>query len=263
MRKVTVATLLLASAVSIASADVTPTDVEAKYSNKQSVKASQELKQNISLGLANTTGNTKTFNLNGKYLATFTTEGYAGNPLKVAFDAGFFYDKNNGVLSNEEYTANLGLEQYVMDGWLGYAGINWLRNPDFRNYNNKFAIGIGVGKELYNDGQHSFKVKLGTAYNIEDYADATPNKKFGSLNEYLEYNNQLNKVSSLVVKVGAQENFKDFSNDYEITALAGFNFAIADNLSLSIDEEIAYDNLPPVGFKKTDTKSIVRVGYNF
>jgi len=242
--------------------DIKVSDVEAVYSAKSNVKASDELKQSINLGFANTTGNTKTLNLNGKYEMSLTTVGYANEALKVAFDTSAFVTKNNGVKDNEEYRANLGLEQYVTNGWLGYASLNWLRNK-FQNYDNKYSVGLGIGKEIFNDGQHSLKMKLGTAYNVEDYTNAQESKKFASLNEYLEYNNQLNTVSNLYVKVGAMQNFEDFSNDYEVLVVAGFNFAVAENISVSIEEEVRFDNLPPVGFEKTDTKSIVRVGYNF
>ncbi len=243
-------------------AAMTTTDVEAQYSAKSNADVSKEMKQSINFGFANTTGNTETLNVNGKYVMGYTTVGYAQKALKVAFDASAFMTKNDSVKDNEEYTANLGVEQYITDtGWLGYASLNWLSN-EFRNFDNKFAVGAGVGKELFNDGQHSLKAKLGVAYNIEQYSNGQADHKFTSLNEYLEYNNKLNEVSSLYVKVGASQNFKDFG-DSDVLGVVGFSFAVAENLSVSIEEEVRYDNLPPVGFKKTDTKSIVRVGYNF
>ena len=73
----------------------------------------------------------------------------------------------------------------------------------------------------------------------------------------------MNDVSNLYIKLGMSENFDDFSNDYEGVGVFGFNFAVAESLSLTLEEEVRYDKLPPVGFKKTDTKTIVRVGYNF
>jgi putative salt-induced outer membrane protein YdiY len=265
MRKIITQSIISAIVVtSVGLADeVALSDVEAQYSAKSSVKAGDELKQSINLGFSNTTGNTDTLNLNGKYDMSFTTLGYNNHKLKVGFDASAFLSKNDSITSNEEYTANLGLEQYIVDGWLGYGAINWLRNPDFKNFDNKFSIGVGVGKELFNDGQHSFKVKLGVAYNIQQYADATEDAKFGSLNEYLEYVNKLNKTSTLFVKVGASENFDDFKNDYEVLAAAGLNFSVAENISVTIEEEVLYDKIHPGTAKATDTKSIVRVGYNF
>jgi putative salt-induced outer membrane protein len=262
MNKITlsiVSALILCPAV-IAD-EVAVADVEAQYTAKSSVEVTNDLKQSINFGFANTTGNTETLNVNGKYTMGFTTVGYAQQALKVAFDTSAFVTKNNDVKDNEEYTANLGIEQYITDGWLGYASINWLRN-EFRNFDNKFAIGGGIGKEIFNDGQHSLKAKLGVAYNIEQYSNGQADHKFTSLNEYLEYNNKLNEVSLLYVKVGASQNFDDFG-DSDVLAVAGFNFAVAEDISVSIEEEVRYDNLPPIGFEKTDTKTIIRVGYNF
>jgi len=253
--------LSLISTLSIAEG-ISTTDVEATYSSKSGLSESKEMKQNINLGFASTTGNTKTLNINGKYDYSYTSTGYNNQALNVAFDSSVFFTKNNNIKDNEEYKANLGLEQFISNGWLGYTSINWLRNK-FLNFDNKSAIGAGIGKELYNDEQHSLKVKLGVAYNMEQYSNAQAEHKFTSINEYIEYNNQLNKVSSLFLKIGALENFDNFKTDYEVTGVFGFSFAVAENLSLTIEEEIRYDNLPPIGFKKTDTKSIVRLGYHF
>ena len=248
---------------SVIADEVALSDVEAQYSSKSSVKATNKLAQSINLGFSNTSGNTETTNLNGKYTMAFTTVGYAEKQLKVAFDASAFLNESNSVTTNEEYTANLGLEQYIANGWLGYASLNWLRNPDFKNLDNKFSVGAGVGKEIYNDGQHSLKLKVGMAYNLQQYADSTPEVKFASTNEYVEYTNILNKTSTLSVKVGAMQNVEDFQNDYEVLATAGFNFFVAENISVTIEEEVLYDKIHPGTAKATDTKSIVRVGYNF
>lgn len=243
--------------------EVVVSDVEAQYSSKSSVTATDELKQTINLGFSNTTGNTDTLNINGKYTMAFTTTGYSNQKLKVAFDASAFVNENDDVRSNEEYVANLGLEQYITDGWFGYGALNWLRNPDFKNIDNKFSVGAGIGKELYNDGKHTFKVKLGLAYNIEQYADNTADAKFGSVNEYMEYTNMLNDSSALYIKLGAMQNMDDFKNDYEVLFVAGLNFSVAENISVTIEEEVRYDKIHPGTAKATDTKTIVRVGYNF
>jgi len=264
MKNITLSLITLLSLSSMLQAqEVAVTDVEAKYSNNNSVEASENLKQSINLGFSSTTGNTDTLNLNGRYDASITTIGYKNNPLKIAFDASAFFTENNSVKSNEEFIVNLGMEQNYNQDWLIYAGTTWLRNPDFRNYNNKIAINLGVGKELFNNGKHKFVAKLGTSYNIEDYSNNQETEKFGALNEYLEYNNQLNKISNLYVKAGAMQNFDDMKEDYQAVGVLGVNFSVGENIKLSIEEEIAYDNLPPVGFKKTDTKSIVRLGYDF
>jgi len=257
-----IATIATLTTVTMAD-NVNLSDVEAQYSAKSSVTASKELKQTINLGFSNTTGNTETLNVNGKYTMAYTTVGYGNESLKVAFDASAFLNETNSVTSNEEYTANLGLEQYITNGWLGYTALNWLRNPEFKNLDNKFSVGAGIGKEIYNDGQHTLKLKVGLAYNVEQYADNIADVNFGSVNEYVEYTNILNDASTLYVKVGASENMEDFQNDYEVLAVAGFNFSVAKNISISIEEEVRYDKIHPGTVEAVDTKSIVRVGYAF
>jgi len=259
MKHIKISLLALMALNTIASAG----DVAEQYTNTKSVEASSELKQSINLGVSGTSGNSDTLNVNGKYDLSNITQGYNGQELKVAFDASAFFTENNDVKNNEEFTANLGLEQMVSNGWLGYAGINWLRNPDFRNYDNKTSIGVGIGKELFKDATQLIVAKLGTSYNIEDYANDQETEKFGALNEYLEYSNQLNKVSNFFFKVGSMQNFDDFSNDYEVATSIGANFAVGENIHLTLAEEVVYDNLPATGFKKTDTKTIATLGYNF
>jgi len=259
-----VSKVLLCSAVSgalVYADEIKVEDVKSKYDNAPAIEASKELKQNINLGFANTTGNTDTLNLNAKYDMSYTMPGYAGYDLAWAFDASVYITENDGEKDNEEYTANLSLEQMLPNEWLGYFTLRWLRN-EFRNFDSKIFVGAGMGKELYNDGKHRFEMKLGVAYNLEQYTNGQEDHDFASLTEYMEYTNQLNKTSQLYVKVGASENFDDF-DDYEILSVVGLTFAVAEQLSVTLEGEIRYDNLPPVGFDKTDTKTIVRIGYSF
>jgi len=65
--------------------ETTLTDIEAKYSNKKKIEATEKLKQSVHLGFSGTTGNTDTLNLNAKYDFSFITDGYQNNPLKIAF----------------------------------------------------------------------------------------------------------------------------------------------------------------------------------
>lgn len=252
---------LLLSTVAVAD-EVKVSDVESEFSTYKKIKASKELKQSINIGFSNLTGNTETMNLNGKYTMAVIKSGYNNKPLEIMFDASAFVTENNDVKDNEEYSVNFALEQSIVGKWLTYGSIHWLRN-EFKNYDNKSSFAAGLGKEIYNDGQHIFKARAGIAYNLQQHTNSQPDEEFISFNQYMEYTNQLNKVSKLYMKFGAFENFEDFSNDYEILVVAGLRFAVAEDISVILEGEVNYDNLPPIGFEKTDTKTIVRVGYNF
>lgn len=263
MKKILLGATALCGVV-FADAPVMPTvtDVEAKYTNNVNPQATNNFQQSIDVGFANTTGNTKTTNLNARYGATYTTLGWRNQALKWAFDASMFLTRDNDATTNEEYVAMLGAQQDIADGWYGYGAINWLQN-EFRNYDNKWSFGAGVGKVLFDDGKHSLSAKFGGAYNIEDYANAQEDEKFWSLNQYLEYNNKLTTTSNLYVKLGAMENLDNFSKDYEMLGVVGVDVALGEALYLKVEQEVAYDALPPIGFDKTDTKTIVSLGYKF
>jgi len=218
----------------------------------------ESLKQSMNLGFVNTTGNTDTLNLNVKYEMSHTTVGVNNKPLKITFDTAVFVTENNEIKENEEFTLNLALEQEIAEDWLGYLSLNGLKN-EFKNYDSKVSFGLGVGKKFYADEDASLSLKLGIAQNREDYANAQVSKRYTSLNQYIEYKHKFNDISKLHVKVGANQNFDDF----EVLSVVGFNFTVAKDFSVTIEEEIRYDNIPPIGFEKTDTKTIVRVGYNF
>ncbi len=260
MKKIIITSAMLASALL---ADVETTNVAEKYTSAAvAVKATPSAVQSFDLGYANTTGNTKTLNFNAKY--TFAHMFEHGNyvPFKYNFQATGFITKDSGTKTAEEYTAILNGEQELKNKWLSYIVLGWLRN-EFKNFDNKLSLSVGFGKIFIDDGKQKLTIKIGPAYNIEQYTNNQDDENFGSINEYLEYTNKLNEYSNLFIKLGAMENIDDIGEDYEATALVGLDFSLSEALHLTIEEELNYDNLPPVGFKKTDTKSIVRLGYKF
>jgi putative salt-induced outer membrane protein YdiY len=227
------------------------------------ILAAEGLEQSFDLGFTNTTGNTKTTNLNAKYALGYSTLGYNDQKLNIKFSLAAFYAENEGEKSNEEYTSNLDLEQYVYDGWLGYFSFDWLRNPDFKNYDGKYDFGIGVGKEIYKTDTSSLKLKLGVGYTVIDFADNTSTDTFATLNQEIDYTNKINPLSLFYFNLKALEGFDDFTKNYEIDTKFGLKFNLTKTVHAVLEEQISYDNLPPAGYKKTDTKTIVRLGISF
>ena len=262
---------LMADTVGDIDAEMSSTDIAGKYSSEAKealVTASETLKQNIKFGSANTSGNSETQNINGKYDMSFSNEGLFNELMKVKFDISGFVAKSDKKRVNEEYSSNLGFEQIIGDGWLAYTSALWFKN-NFKNLDRKLSFGAGIGNEIFKTDKQSLTFKIGAGYNIENYiikadfdGELLSSRKFGSLNEYIEYNYQFNTTNQFFLKLGASENFEDIAKDYDILTSLGFNFSIAENLSISLTQEITFDAIP-VGDKKTDTKTIVSLGYNF
>ena len=247
------------------------TKVEDIYAGNSSAEnATQKLTQSINLGYANTAGALDSTIFTGKYIAGFTTQGYQAKELRVGLDFSAFYNKVEDAAKTEQYMANLGLEQNIVNGWFGYAVLNWYRNEAL-GYKNKVTVGAGIGKMLFADSVHSLKVKLGVAYNVADFAGLSAqealeaNDSYATLVQYIEYNRALSKSNNFYVKIGASESFDNF-DDIEGIGVFGLNFAVAESVSVSLEEEIQYNGLSAFSNaldSKFNTKTVVRIGYNF
>jgi len=238
--------------------------------NSTATNVSKNLTQSINLGYANTAGVIDSTIFTGKYIAGFATQGYQAKELRVGFDFSAFYNKVEDTQKTEQYMANLGLEQNIVNGWFGYGALTWYRNEAL-GYKNKVTVGAGIGKMLFSDSTHSLKVKLGVAYNIADFAGLSAqealeaNDSYATLTQYLEYNRALSKSNYLYIKIGASESFDNF-DDIEGIGVFGLNFAVAENISISLEEEIQYNGLSAFSNaldSKFNTKTVVRIGYNF
>ena len=246
------------------------TDVESQFSSNSTVgNATRELTQSFNLGFASTSGNTDTLNFNALYKGDMITEGYNDKDLKIGYDFSGYITKTGDSKKVEEYAANLGVEQYMMDGWFTYASLNWYRN-EILGYKNKFSVGAGLGKQLFSDEIHSLRLKLGLAQNFADFANLSSavsldTENYATVNQYIEYNRVINDTSNFYAKIGAQESFEDFS-DIEGVGVLGLNFSVADKVSVSIEEEVRYNGLGTISNlldNKANTKTVVRIGYNF
>lgn len=237
-------------------------DVQERYTHDVSIEKSKELKQRIDLGFANTSGNTDTLNFNGKYGLNYSMEGYRSEALNIGLEASSVLTKDSGTTTNEEYSALLKLEQELKRDWSVYMRVDWLRNV-FKNFDHKTMIGLGVGKILFKDESHTLQIKVGGAHNRENYSNTQENETFSSLTQYLEYENRLYQTSKFYLKAGASENLDAMGDDYEILGVIGVNFLLHKDFHFTVEEEISYDALPSIGFKKSDTKTIVRLGYKF
>jgi len=238
-------------------------NVEKRYFKKTSVKATGDVEQSVRFGFSHITGNVETLNLNAKYAMSVIVDGYGNQPLKFALLSSAYFSKGNDKKSNEEYFVDLGMEQVIYDGWLGYMATNWFRNPHFRNYNHKISFNTGIGKELLTDNINSFKLKLGVAYNIEDYSSNKETERYGSINGYIEYKNKLNENSNFNIKLGSMKNFSNTDKDYEALAVIGIDFSVTKNINIMVEEELHYDALPTGGLEKFDSKSMMTIGYHF
>ena len=238
-------------------------NVENKYFKKIDIPIKNNIEQNIHFGFLYTTGNTQSLNLNGEYDIAMLQEGYKGKDLRYIFSSSVYLSEIDKTKSNEEYQASMGIEQSLANDWSAYVSADWYRNPEFRNLDNKASFNIGVGNDVFKNETQNIKIKLGLAYNIEDYTNTQKIKQFRSINEYIEYTNTINNHSRFVMKLGSLQNVLHFSSDYEILGVVSLEVKITKSLHIKLSEELMFDSLPSVGLERTDSKTLISIGYNF
>jgi len=238
-------------------------NVEERYFKKINIKIKNNIQQNVHFGFSHTTGNIKSLNLNAQYDVALLVAGYDNRDLTYMLASRVYFSENDEIKNNEEYQLDMGVEQALPHHWFSYASMYWLRNPEFKNLDNRFSFNVGIGKEIYNNMQHNLKFKLGMAHNIENFHDTQETKVYQSLNEYIEYTNTINAHTNLSLRLGGMQNTSNFSKDYELLGVLALEMKITENLNIRIEEELYYDALPSLGIKKVDTKSLVSIGYNF
>ena len=238
-------------------------DIQNKYDPTKDAKKHIRKKpyQRIEIGFSNTSGNTKTTSLNANYTFSHIATILMQRQMHYTFEASAFLAKDDGKRTAEEYKVFFNAKQPLPGKWLSYLSLGWLKNI-FQNYANKVDLSVGMGRVLFKDQKQSFIVKLGPAINYENY-DSGGDSSYASLNQYLEYKRFLYDKNRFYCKVGAKENFSDMKNDYEVNVLIGFRFRIVKKFHLVVEYNAFYDNKPSEGVGKTDTKSVIRLGYNF
>ena len=238
-------------------------DIETHYDPTQNARKHLHPKplQRIEAGFSDTNGNTRTTSLNAKYTLAHQWQMRKFAPMFYTLELSAFLARDEGKRTAEEYKALFNAKQPLPHKWLSYLSLGWLKN-DFQNFANKVDLSIGLGKILYQDQKQTLILKLGPALNYETYTNGG-NDSFTSLNEYLEYSRKVHLLSRLYLKLGAKENFADMKSDYEINSLFGILFKLDTRLNMTREYNTFYDNTPSEGFGKTDTKTVIRIGYSF
>ena len=214
------------------------------------------VKQNFDLGFTNTNGNTKTTNIDAKYKIENQLD-----TIKYDFTISAYGAMNSSSTTAENYHALFNIQKDLVKDWLTYANANWEKDR-FKNLDGKYSVGIGAGRTIFKTDTQNLDLKLGVSYNYEKFTTAG-SRSYASSDEELDYKNKLNDISELFTNLKAKQNLGNFKKDYTIDSIIGVNFKVATNLSLVLEYDINFDNLPAGTASKTDTKSIVKLSYQF
>jgi putative salt-induced outer membrane protein len=206
------------------------------------------------LGLVNTTGNTKSFALNGKFEFVKTTERwrhrFAGTALVTS---------ENGTEDNKRYTAEIQSDRKLSEkSWL--FGVYRYDADKFGAYDPSQTATVGYGYQLMESEKHSLKGEIGGGWRkLKDRGTGLTSSE-AIIRIMFDDSWQVFKTTiwtnRLLVETGSDNTFINFN-----TAAA---IAMTDRFAVKIGFEVRNNSkLPPGDSEHTDTITTVNLVYGF
>jgi putative salt-induced outer membrane protein len=214
------------------------------------------MKQAVELGYMGSTGNTDSQSVNALYRNDYQYDSATDMHLK----ADLLYGEKSGETSDERYRLFTSMNHYYDEDLFAYAEASALRNT-FEGYNQQYNLGAGLGYNIFKDPKQSLKGKAGLQYRRSNFTDE-PHDNFYYAKAGLDYLYNFSETNQFTAQWNVLDNLKRVK-DYETVVDLGLKMLIVDQLSFRLGFELKYDNVPPVGKKKTDTTTTAGIVYNF
>lgn len=212
--------------------------------------------QKIELGYFGTTGNSNSNSITAAYSLT-----YQYSPkIKYTLFTDILYASKESATTNERYRINFDTYYYYTQKLYFYIQLDFLRNT-FEGYNQQYSIGPGFGYNVYKGEKNSIDCLAGYEFRRNNYT-TQPHTNYHYFKAQIKYKLQLTGKNSLDSSLDIVENLEK-SRDYEMEFTTNLNLSIVNRLGLKLSFELDYDNLPPIGKKKTDTTTKASIVYSF
>lgn len=219
------------------------------YADEQKAKEEKRFSNETSLSVVNTSGNTDTLSLAGK------------NDMKYKFSEkwaaswvlGAIYNESDGDKQAERYYTNLRADYTITDRWYAYGLGSWFRD-EFAGFDNRFAIGPGVGYKFLTGPKHFLRGEGGLNYAYEDYTDPQEDdEQFMEGRLFGKYEWAFTEKTKFSQDLTYLQSFKDTST-WRLVSETALTTAITDILALKVSYQVLYNNDPrPSDLDKTDT----------
>jgi putative salt-induced outer membrane protein YdiY len=124
------------------------------------------------------------------------------------------------------------------------------------------SVGGGYGYQFFENDRAKLSTEYGLAYIKEEYQLA-PDESFPSLSLGLNYERKFWKRRLVFFNTNDLLVSLEDAADSSAKMKWGIRVPIVDNVNVATQLNMAYDNMPPPGIKKTDTSLVFNVGLGF
>lgn len=204
------------------------------------------------LGLINTSGNSSTQTINGKFVLK-----HDAAPWHQHFDATALNSSDQDGQTAERYTAGYKLDYDFTETDYAFGTVEYAKDL-FGGVREKWVEAVGYGRRVLNSDIHKLDLEIGAgARQQEDQAGVRSSDAVGRLNG--DYRWQIAKTSSFQQRLkveGGEENVATES-------ISELKLSIVGNVFAALTYTVRHNSEVPAGTERTDTTTAINLSYNF
>ena len=221
----------------------------------QDAAAPKKWKDAAELSYVQTSGNAKTTSLSAKNLFN-----YDWSKTALELNAGGLGTRNKDTVTAEQYNASEKVSFKLAGRNYAFQKTAWDKNR-FAGINDRYDLGLGVGRHLLNRGNDNLFAEAGSGYIFEDRL-SSENKSFGTYRGYAKY------IRTLSTSANASQDFEYIGNmqdskGYRMNAETALVASISTHFTLKTSYLWKFSNTPGDGFRKTDTMTAMAIIVNY
>lgn len=209
------------------------------------------------LGFIETSGNSDTQSLNGKFAVSREKGDY-----KIALKTEALTSKENGDASKEKYTAELKNEYSLDEFDYLTSNINY-EDDRFSGYEYQYTFSLGYGYRAWNDEGGKLDLEIGPGYRrnvLDQRSDAgkkVEDEAVGRAALNLEVNLSSNAKFTEVITIEGGDANVIYKSDM------GLESALIGALAMKINYQVKYTEEVPEDTENTESQVAVTLVYNF
>lgn len=207
------------------------------------------------LSFVDTGGNTETTSLSAKN----TLNGPLTGKLSLTWSLSGLLAETDGVTTAEQYFTEFRLDYAISKRFYGFGLVNW-KQDEPAGLDNRTSFGLGAGYKILTGPVHELSAEAGANQVTEEFTDGSDDD-YTSGRLFAGYAWNISESSKVTQTVEYLTDFGDNDN-YQTNTETAYISTVRETLSLKTSYDMQYDNDPPAGFKKTDTKLGVTLVFN-
>ncbi|HWZ27866.1 MAG TPA: DUF481 domain-containing protein [Gemmatimonadales bacterium] len=199
----------------------------------------------VGLGLVTTSGNTSvtTFNFGNSF-------SYIAHPWVLSEAASMIYGSSHDTVNNDQYHLLLRADYALHDGISAYLYGGFDRDR-FAGVVSRYQEAGGIAWKAIERPSDLLTLEAGLSENQQRDVGVGPATSFAAARAAVTYKHMLNKTAYLQEAAEALPDLQE-SKNLRINSATDLVAPLSTAISLKVGYVIRFDNLPPVGFKKTD-----------